>query len=75
MAEFDPLRDEGLIFANRAKHFGCVVKWYVAPGTPHAFMSLTKLLGGFMRHYDHQANDWIEKMQNIIFDDQPDFKF
>lgn len=71
MAEFDPLRDEGIIFANRAKHFGCDVEWYVADGTPHAFVSLAKSLGGFMSHYNEQANNWIIEMKKMI-DEQDD---
>ena len=69
MAEFDPLRDEGIIFANRAQHFGCDIEWYVARGTPHAFVSLAKSLGGFMSHYNNQANEWIRNMKRIIDDD------
>jgi len=69
MAEFDPLRDEGIIFANRAQHFGCDVDWYVAKGTPHAFMSLAKSLGGFMKHYNSMANEWVEKIKAIIEED------
>lgn len=66
MADHDPLRDEGVMFSRRADHFGCNVTWQVKESTPHGFISLSKTLGGFMRHYNEVTESWIEDMRDIL---------
>ena len=43
-AGFDPLRDEGRVYADRLREAGVDVVYHEYPGQIHAFVSLTKAI-------------------------------
>ncbi len=57
-AEFDPLRDEGMIYADRLAGCGVAVEAHVAPGMIHGFISMFAFVP--------DALPWVERAGSAI---------
>ena len=54
-AEYDPLKDEGLMYVERLRHAGVSVDYQCYAGTIHAFMSLAGAIEPGIQALDYAA--------------------
>ena len=67
-AEYDPLRDDLLIWKNRLQKLqpSLSLTCWIAKNAPHGFFNLASVLGGFMPHYDHVIIKWVNEIKNTL---------
>jgi acetyl esterase len=57
VAEYDPLRDEGLAYAERLREAGVPVELHVHDDQTHAFFSFPQLISGGRESIEQVADD------------------
>ena len=62
VAEFDPLYDEGIAFANKTKNLGIAVEVEKFTGMIHGFAQLEKLVPNQVLHLINSIGGFIQKI-------------